>query len=122
MKALSIQQPWAWAIIHAGKDIENRTWNTHFRGTFAVHASSKLMRGAELLRRSPRPAPEDLVTSAIIGFVDLIDVVEEYRSMWFEGPLGFVLANPRPFRAAVPCKGKLGFWEMPPDILRCCRL
>lgn len=24
--ALSVRQPWAWAIIHAGKDIENRSW------------------------------------------------------------------------------------------------
>ena len=23
-KALSVRQPWAWAIIHGGKDIENR--------------------------------------------------------------------------------------------------
>ena len=28
MKALTIKQPWAWAIIHAGKDIENRDWVT----------------------------------------------------------------------------------------------
>ena len=28
MKALSIRQPWAWAILHAGKDIENRDWRT----------------------------------------------------------------------------------------------
>ncbi len=26
MKALSIRQPWAWAILHAGKDVENRSW------------------------------------------------------------------------------------------------
>lgn len=26
--ALSIRQPWAWAILHAGKDIENRDWHT----------------------------------------------------------------------------------------------
>lgn len=26
MKALSIRQPWAWAILHAGKDVENRDW------------------------------------------------------------------------------------------------
>lgn len=26
MKALSIRQPWAWAIIHAGKPVENRDW------------------------------------------------------------------------------------------------
>lgn len=27
--ALSIRQPWAWAIVYAGKDIENRTWPTN---------------------------------------------------------------------------------------------
>jgi hypothetical protein len=26
MKALSIKQPWVWAILNVGKDIENRTW------------------------------------------------------------------------------------------------
>ncbi len=25
MLALSIRQPWAWAVIHAGKDVENRS-------------------------------------------------------------------------------------------------
>lgn len=24
MKAISVRQPWAWLIIHGGKDIENR--------------------------------------------------------------------------------------------------
>lgn len=26
MKALSIRQPWAWAILNVGKDVENREW------------------------------------------------------------------------------------------------
>jgi len=26
MRCLSVRQPWAWAIIYAGKTIENRTW------------------------------------------------------------------------------------------------
>jgi hypothetical protein len=39
MKALSIRQPWAWLILNAGKDIENRDWPTHFRGRFLIHAS-----------------------------------------------------------------------------------
>ncbi len=39
MKALSIRQPWAWAILHAGKDIENRDWYASFRGRFAIHAA-----------------------------------------------------------------------------------
>ena len=39
MKALSIRQPWAWAILFAGKDFENRDWYTSFRGRFAIHAA-----------------------------------------------------------------------------------
>jgi hypothetical protein len=40
MKALSLRQPWAWAILHAGKRVENRVWNTHYRGAFLIHASA----------------------------------------------------------------------------------
>jgi hypothetical protein len=45
--ALSVRQPWAWAIIHAGKDIENRSWQAvnhglRRRGRIAVHASKGL--------------------------------------------------------------------------------
>lgn len=50
MKALSIRQPWAWAILHAGKRIENRDWKGYggnsgrdkgFRGEFLIHASKR---------------------------------------------------------------------------------
>lgn len=42
MKALSIQQPWIWAILHAGKRAENRTWRPPteiLNTTIALHAS-----------------------------------------------------------------------------------
>jgi hypothetical protein len=47
MKALSIRQPWAWLILHAGKDIENRDRKPrnpalHFRGSFLIHAGLTL--------------------------------------------------------------------------------
>jgi len=32
VKCLSIRQPWAWLIIHGGKDVENRTWWTDYPG------------------------------------------------------------------------------------------
>lgn len=44
MKALSIRQPWPWAIFNVGKDIENRDWPTRFRGTVAVHAAKGMTR------------------------------------------------------------------------------
>jgi hypothetical protein len=42
MKALSIQQPWAWLIVNGYKDIENRSWFTKGRGKFLLHAGKKL--------------------------------------------------------------------------------
>lgn len=37
-KGLTFVQPWATAVAFAGKDIENRSWRTHYRGPLAVHA------------------------------------------------------------------------------------
>jgi hypothetical protein len=38
--AISIRQPWAWAVIHGGKNIENRSMtSTSLRGPVLVHAS-----------------------------------------------------------------------------------
>ena len=39
MKALSIRQPWVWAITHAGKRVENRSWPCNYRGPVLLHAS-----------------------------------------------------------------------------------
>jgi hypothetical protein len=39
MKALSLRQPWAHAVLHLGKTIENRVWSTSFRGEFLLHAA-----------------------------------------------------------------------------------
>jgi len=41
MKALSLRQPWAWAVISRGKRIDNRTWNTFFRGPLLIHAAKQ---------------------------------------------------------------------------------
>lgn len=42
VKALSVRQPWAWAIVHAGKDVENRNWPTPHRGRLAKAVTDKL--------------------------------------------------------------------------------
>ena len=36
---ISVRQPWAWLIMNAGKDIENRTWRTDVRGRVLIHAA-----------------------------------------------------------------------------------
>jgi hypothetical protein len=112
MKALSVQQPYADKIIFDGKDIENRTKRTNFRGTVAIHASLKLHSNAKLSNK----VVEEMVRGAIIGVVDVVDCVEKHKSRWFGGPYGYVLKNPRPLKEPIPCKGKPGVWDISPRV------
>jgi hypothetical protein len=111
MKVLTIRQPWAWAIIFEGKDVENRSWNTLFRGNLAIHAAVTYKADAWLPRGVVPPPPEDLAFGAIIGVVTLADVVTSSRSRWFAGEYGFVLRDPRPLARPIKCKGRLGLWN-----------
>ena len=125
MKALTIKPPWAWAIVHAGKDIENRSWNTNVRGTIAVHASktvsrSEYERGVRALRilapRAKAPLYETIVRGAIVGLVDVVGE-QHTKSKWHDrDSYGFVLANPRALKAPIPCTGRLRFWEVPAPV------
>lgn len=113
IRALSIRQPWAHAILALGKDIENRGWATSYRGPLLIHAGKKMAGDdIEALRRklSKRAAsrlPDTLPRGGFVGLVDLIDCVEDHKSPWFNGPYGFVLANPRPL-PFLNWKGNLG--------------
>lgn len=117
MKALTLSQPWAWAIIYGGKDIENRTWRTRYRGPLAINAGMARGRNITLPSCVPKP-PEELGRGAIIGVVDLVDVVEHSQSKWFGGPYGWVLRSPRPLTKPIPCRGRLGVWKLSPEQLR----
>lgn len=121
-RALSVRQPWAWAIIHAGKDIENRSWQAvshllNLRGEIALHASSFMAKheyeNAAAFMASigvECPPAIDLQRGGIVGVVEIVDVVKESLSPWFFGPRGLVLANASP-RDFIPVKGCLGFFD-----------
>lgn len=55
-----------------------------------------------------------LPRGVIIGEVTITEQVTESKNPWFTGKYGFVLADPKPYKKPIPCKGKLGFFE--PDI------
>lgn len=129
--ALSIRQPWASLILLAGKDIENRTWSTQVRGRVLIHAAKGMTKAEyadalnfasaidpDLVRQlvaTNKLGPNDLQRGGIIGSVDLVDTVLGRRfckSPWFQGPWGFVLAEPQPL-PFVPMKGRLGFFDVP---------
>lgn len=123
MKALSIRQPYAWLIIHGGKDIENRSWATKFRGRFLVHAAQGMTR-AEYNVASwvagplgvRLPAFEDLQRGGIVGSVELVDSVDTSDSPWYMGDKGFVLRNPKPL-PFVRLKGRLQFFDVADELV-----
>jgi hypothetical protein len=121
-RALSVRQPWACAILYAGKDIENRSWHAinhglTVRGRIVLHAAKGMTRveyeDAKRFMESigvKCPPPADLLRGAIIGTVEVVDVVKKHPSPWFFGPRGLVLRNAQAFDAA-PCSGALGYFN-----------
>lgn len=117
MKAISIKQPWAYAILHCGKDIENREWYTKYRGEFLIHASKKFdMEGYNFIKNELNvnlPSEwKEFPRGCIVGKVFIIDCVKNYDSKWFFGPFGFVLMNPIALEYPKEWKGQLGFFEV----------
>lgn len=117
MKALSIQQPWAWLIVSGQKDVENRGWPTSVRGEVLVHAGKKFdAEGWEfVLDAFPNviaPPMCEFAKGGIVGSVEITGCVVESESPWFFGSYGFTLANAKqlPFR---PLRGHLGFFDVP---------
>jgi hypothetical protein len=120
MKALSIHQPWAWAILHAGKTVENRTWSTKYRGPFLIHASktrSSYDREARLdwskLYGVALPKWEELVVGAIVGVVEVVECLPASQvdpGPWVEGPVCWILANPRAFSNPKALRGAQGLF------------
>lgn len=136
MRGLTVRQPWAWAIVHGGKDVENRTRSLGpYRGPVAIHAGLAIDAAAW---ESPRfwPDREDepiehsaLMRGAVIGVVDLLDVHWDNTgdcchlperlvcSDWaMEGNWHLCLRNPRPLATPIPWRGALGLWTVPDEL------
>jgi hypothetical protein len=90
-KALTILEPFAWAICAQHKTIENRTWSTAHRGPIAIHSSSakRYPEGFEdfILAHSPAMHAEyddERITDDnqilhfgyILGVADLVGIVQ----------------------------------------------
>lgn len=135
MRILTVRQPWAWAIIHGGKNVENRVRNLagDYRGPVAVHVAGKYAESGLAL-----PALDDACDAwcakngcgkhpwfsgvgRIIGVVDLVDVHHDNTepcngplrlgicSTWADPAVyHLVLADSRPLGEPIPYKGALG--------------
>lgn len=118
--AISVRQPWAWAIIYGGKTVENRVKRAITLGGMdkqrylAIYASTGMTRdeyeGARDFMASlgvQCPRPDDLVRGAIIGSVQVDGTTKDSDSPWFFGPLALLLSHAQP-HDPIPCSGQLG--------------
>lgn len=109
MRILTVRQPWAYAIIHGGKDVENRTTNIAgaYRGPVAIHVGLRYDYDwrSSALDAAMRPVRNDFARRAltevgatvrhpmpweegighIIGVVDLVDVHNTIDCWGFDG-------------------------------------
>jgi hypothetical protein len=133
--ALSLYAPWVWAILHAGKDIENRSWKPHpdligqwiwlhvSLGNGPTQMRDELRRMTEVLQPDRRPPQLDelmRMRGLIVGRVKLLEVVEESESPWFFGPYGWKLDARGAYLIdpGVPAKGLQRYWKVPHATLR----
>ncbi len=119
MKALSLKQPWAELILQKKKTIELRKWKTNFRGRFYIHASKSFDK-----EKLERYGLKNLVTGAIVGEAELVDVKiynneeeflkdsDKHMAKEFKyGKYGFILENVKRINP-IPYKGRLNFFEI----------
>lgn len=121
MRALTIRQPWAAAIAHGDKRIENRTKPipaAHVGTTILIHAGATEDVGAlpdDMTRHWPRHF------GAIVAVATLAGCHQDARccrpwgfpGMW-HWELKDVRALPNPPR---PVRGQLGLWIVPDEVL-----
>jgi hypothetical protein len=85
MMALTVRQPWAWAIVAGYKDVENRSRRTNFRGPLLIHAGAELdPAGFQHLWEMGlyKALPADLPRGGLVGTIEVVDCTRRYESDW----------------------------------------
>lgn len=126
LKALSIAQPWAECIVSKGKNIENRSWDTKYRGYVAIHASKSRNLGRfEYCQEEYKLnlTPDNVDFGAIVGFAEIVNVITKKQltketKKWFQGEYGFHLKNIIKLEKPVKTNGALSFWKIEGNILK----
>ena len=107
MKAITIRQPWASLIVHGIKDIENRSWQTNFRGRVLIHAAgshgrkfSVNLTDAQTKASFATIAKETMFGNmpfgSIIGSVEIVGCVINHPSIWAEKTENYTVGmNPK---------------------------
>jgi hypothetical protein len=125
-KVITIRQPWVDHIFYGAKWCENRSWKTEYRGPLYVHSAASWASGVR------RYSPGSGTTSAIVGCVQLVDVIDltvvglegvkavarryglRLDSVSLEHVKGsqcWIVTQPRLLQKAIPQKGNQKIWN-----------
>lgn len=137
MRALTVRQPYAWAIAVGEKDVENRSRATHYRGLLAIHAAKAVYRegiddplvlkaiaGKEFAIGEAESSLGAVVAVALLAGChhESTERPRNSCSSWGRpGMYHWDLAGVRPLARPVPCRGKLGLWRLPGDVAQAVR-
>lgn len=129
LRGLTIHHYWAWAIVAGYKPCENRSWKTKYRGPLAIHAGksqASLAASREFCLKMglQPPAEDELAFGAIVGVVDLVDVVDRETATlrymcgyWATGEWCWILRNPRILDKPIPYRGGQQLFHVPNKLL-----
>jgi len=126
MRAITVKQPWAYAIFHGGKDVENRSQNLigSLPIQLAIHVSKsrdespRFPRGFTYLRDIPE-ANDPALRGKIIGVVTLVAISDAHESVWYQGGrYAYVFENPRLLKTPLEARGYQCHWEVPASTLK----
>lgn len=125
MRALTLWQPWAFAIAHLGKDVENRTWKPpgDIQGQrIAIHAGKRIDWDATwALHAEGHSIPLKPITGAVVAVATVSGFVTENhgtrrRSPWFAGAYGWCLDDVIVLPDPVVCRGAQRLWALPSEV------
>ena len=123
-RAITLHPCWAWAVAHASKRIENRSWPTKYRGLIYIHAGCGGVKRDDresLTRRVAHagiayPDESSFTRGALVAIADLFDCVKlpdaQLGAWGCSGSWHFLLRDVRPLPRPIPMSGKLGIWHL----------
>ena len=145
LRALTLTPEWAWAVCYLGKNVENRTWPAPagiIGQRIAIHAGVKApdWSAVELMARCAgwsvlgnawrdfrrgdtivnRPDRNRLTRGAIVAtaIVSGCRAVDQRKAVgWEAGPWCWDLTDVQVLATPVPCKGALGLWRVPAELV-----
>ncbi len=135
MKAISLWQPWASALMlgKGFKEHETRHWSTNYRGLVAIHAAKRWTRDEvyaldELVSAGfPLNSPP---RGCVLGYAELRDCVEitdvstpprmprdRIAGNWTPGRFAWRFTNHVLLPEPIPYRGAQGFFDVPDSLL-----